>query len=142
VEAEARYCAAMSQENVEIVRRMLSAFERAGFEALGPFVHEDFEMRQLPSFPGAASYRGESAAKVMSSFSRSFEDFSIEFEEIIDAGGDQVVVSVSERGRPRGGSVELDQAFGILYRLRDRKLVRMEWFNSPEEALEAAGLSE
>ena len=36
------------------------------------------------------------------------------------------------------GSIELDQRFGILYTLRDGKIVRMEWFDSFDEALAAA----
>lgn len=57
---------------------------------------------------------------------------------MIDAAGDRVVVVFRERGRPRGGSIELDQRFGILYTLREGKVVRMEWFDSPEEVLAAA----
>jgi ketosteroid isomerase-like protein len=48
-----------------------------------------------------------------------------------------VVVAFRERGRARG-SVELEQVFGILYTLRDGRIARMQWFDSPEEALAAA----
>jgi hypothetical protein len=49
-------------------------------------------------------------------------------------------VAVRERGRPRGGTVELDQLFGIVYTLRDGKVARMEWFDSPADALKAVGI--
>jgi hypothetical protein len=37
--------------------------------------------------------------------------------------------------------VEVDRQDGLLYTLRDGELVRLDYFNSREQALEAAGLS-
>jgi ketosteroid isomerase-like protein len=68
----------------------------------------------------------------------SFEGFNGEAEQFIDAGGDRVVVAFREHGRPRGGSVDLDHRFGILYTLREGKIARMERFDSTEEALAVA----
>jgi hypothetical protein len=48
-------------------------------------------------------------------------------------------VAIRQRGRPRGATVELAERWGILYSLLDGKIVRMEWFDSFEEALAAAG---
>jgi uncharacterized protein len=128
----------MSAENIEVVRRMFEAYARGGFRAVGEFVHPDFEMSQIANHPLTGTYRGPDAAKVMSDFSASFEDFRAEPEEIIDASDDRVVVALRERGRPAGARVELDQLFGILFTLRGGKVVRMEWFDSPAEALAAA----
>jgi ketosteroid isomerase-like protein len=106
----------------------------------GPFAHPDFEMRFMASHPlGGSSYGARDAVKAMTEWEKSFEDFRSGAEEFIDAGADHVVVAFRERGRPRGGSVELDQLFGILYTLRDGKVARMEWFDNPDEALAAAG---
>jgi ketosteroid isomerase-like protein len=89
---------------------------------------------------GGRTYRAGDVWKAMLEFAESFEDFRAEAEEFIDAG-DRVVVAVRERGRARGG-VEFEHVFGILYTLRDGKVARMEWSDSPADALEAAGLEE
>ena len=120
---------------------MLDAFAQGGFTAVaaGGFSHLDFEVRFQPNHPlGGETRQTADGREAMSEFVASFDDFHAEAEEVIDAGDDRVVVALRERGRPRGGSVELDQVFGILYTLRDGKLARMEWFDSPEQALAAA----
>ena len=117
---------------------MFEAYARGGFAAVAEFTHPDFEMSFMADHPlGGRTYRAGDAGPAMLEFSESFEDFRAEAKQFIDAG-DCVVVAFHERGRPRGGSVELDQVFGILYQLRDGKIARMEWFNSAQEALAAA----
>jgi ketosteroid isomerase-like protein len=115
---------------------MFEAYAAGGFGAAGEFTHPDFEMSFMAHHPlGGRTYRSGEAGEAMLDFVESFQDFRGEAEEFIDAG-DSVVVAFRERGRARG-SVELEQVFGILYTLRDGKVARMEWFDSPEEALKA-----
>lgn len=129
----------MASADVELVRRMHEALTCGGFAAAAEFAHPDFQMRLMVSHPlGAALRDPGDATRAMAGFMESFDDFRAEAEEFVDAGDDRVVVAFRERGRPRGGSVELDQRFGILYTLRDGKIVRMEWFDSFDEALAAA----
>jgi ketosteroid isomerase-like protein len=132
----------VSQENVEIVQRVFAAYAEGGFASVAEFIHPDFEMRQMAHHFLSGTYRGTNAAKSMTDFTRHFEDFRADPEEFRDAGDDRVVVAIRERGRPRGGTVELDQLFGVVYTLRDGKIAYMEWFNSPAEALKAVGLEE
>jgi ketosteroid isomerase-like protein len=130
-------------ENVELVRRCFQAFEQGGFEASAAFVTDDFHMSQLPGWPDASSYRGpEEATKMMAEWISSFEDFRGVPEQFCDVGADRVVVAYHEWGRPRGGSAEIDQLFGILYTLREGKIASMEWFDTPDAALRAAERSE
>ena len=117
---------------------MLEAYAQGGFAAVAEFTHPDFEMSLMANHPlGGRTYRAGAAGPAMLEFAESFENFRFEAEKFIDAG-DRVVVAFHERGRARGGSVELDQVFGILYTLRDGKIARMEWFDSVDEALAAA----
>jgi uncharacterized protein len=127
----------VSAENIEVVRRTFEAYARGGFAAVAEFTHPDFEMSLMAHHPlGGRTYRAGDAGEAMLDFAGSFEDFRAEAEEFIDSG-DRVVVAFRERGRVRGG-VELEQIFGILYTLRDGKVVHMQWFDTPEEALAAA----
>jgi ketosteroid isomerase-like protein len=116
---------------------MFEAYARGGFAAVAEFTDPDFEMSFMAHHPlGGRTYGSGEAGKAMLEFSESFEDFRAEAEEFIDAG-QCVVVAFRERGRARG-SLELEQLFGILYTLREGKIARMQWFDSPEEALAAA----
>ena len=106
----------MTSANVDLVRRVFDEYARGSFAAAAEFTHPDFEMRLQTSHPLAGTLRGpRDATKAMADWMESFEGFNGEAEQFIDAGGDRVVVAFRERGRPRGGSVDLDHRFGILY---------------------------
>jgi ketosteroid isomerase-like protein len=66
---------------------------------------------------------------------------SVQPEAYIDAGGDKVVLlhRLAARGRD---DISLERHDGIVYTLRDGKIVRMDYYGSRAGALEAAGLSE
>ena len=68
-------------------------------------------------------------------------EFQIEPERFIDAGR-QVVVIETRRGRGRGSEVEVGMRSGVIWTIQEGKVVRMETDLDPDEALEAAGLSE
>ena len=99
----------MTSANVDLVRRVFDEYARGSFAAAAEFTHPDFEMRLQTSHPLAATFRGpRHATKAMADWVEWFEGFNGEAEQFIDAGGDRVVVALRERGRPRGGSVDLD----------------------------------
>jgi ketosteroid isomerase-like protein len=115
-----------SSENVEIVRRIHQAVESGGLDAGAAFVHEDFEMTQLPEQPDAASCRGwEEALRAMIGWVSSFDEFRGLPEQFTEAGTDLVVVAYHEWGKPRGGSIEIEHLYGILCTLRDGKAARI-----------------
>ena len=102
----------MTSANVDLVRRVFDEYARGSFAAAAEFTHPDFKMRLQTSHPLAGTLRGpRDATKAMADWMESFEGFNGEAEQFIDAGGDRVVVAFRERGRPRGGSIELDQRF-------------------------------
>jgi ketosteroid isomerase-like protein len=70
-----------------------------------------------------------------------FEAWNIEPEKIFESG-DQVAVFINRRLRPKGSSAEIETRGGSLLTIRDGKIVRVVWFTTRHEALEAAGLSE
>ena len=69
-----------------------------------------------------------------------FDEGIAEPEEVLESG-DQVVVVVKTRARPRGSSAEIEIRNGHLWTFRDGKVASMQVFPQPEKALEAAGLS-
>jgi hypothetical protein len=69
-----------------------------------------------------------------------WEDYSVENTELIDAG-DSVVVVFRQHGRGKGSGVEVDRDFYGVYDVRDGRIVRYRQFRSRDEAIAAAGLS-
>jgi ketosteroid isomerase-like protein len=129
----------MSQENVEIVRRALEGFV-AG-EILWETMDEEVEIHDHDILD-AGEYRGHSG------FTRWVEDWgtglpivSLELQEFIDAG-DAVVAVFLLKAKPRGSSVDVERRDGIVYRLRDAKIIRLDYYNSRRQAVEAAGLAQ
>jgi ketosteroid isomerase-like protein len=65
----------------------------------------------------------------------------VEPERFIDGGGDVVVIA-RITGKGKGSGLDIDWRQGYVWTVRDGKAVRFRWFTKPEQALEAAGLSD
>jgi ketosteroid isomerase-like protein len=133
----------MSQENVEIVRRNLEAFERRDFDlALEGW---DPGGEWIPAMAGAVEgevYRGRLALRRY--FDELFESFSevrLEDRELRDLD-DRVLALYRLRVRGQDSGVAIDQPGGTVYKLRDRMIVHGHSYLSRQQALEAAGLWE
>jgi ketosteroid isomerase-like protein len=69
-----------------------------------------------------------------------WETASFEYEEFIDAG-DSVVAILSQRMRGRTSGVELEwNSYAQIWTVQDGQIVRVEFFPTRSEALEAVGL--
>ena len=133
----------MSQENVEVVRQLVQAFNQRDLAAMTHWFAPEVEWE--PGGPAAVErglYRGRD--EVSSGFASTWETwevFQVEESEVHDLG-DSVVAGE----RPmRGGDanhLEFDQPFAIDFLLRGGKVARFRGFLSWQEALEAAGLRE
>jgi len=126
----------MSEENVELVRRIYDAWSRE--ESARDFIAEDLEYVN-PSYavePGTRRGR-----KSLATVRGTYEDFEIKVERFIDAG-DEVVVLAHFTGSGSGSGVPVAGEHGYVWTVRDGLAVRFQWFQSHREALEAAGLSE
>ena len=139
---------AMSQENVDVVRRIYEAVARRDRDSILALydanVVMDFSAGTLADhIGGTTTWVGHDGLR---SFDRelreAFESFETTYEELIDTG--EQVVSVSRyRGRGRKSGVEIDGPlqFGV-WSVRDGRVTRTVWFPSRTEALQAAGLAE
>ena len=136
----------MSEENVEIVRRLYEAVGRhdpeAVLSAYDPDVEIDFSKGPLGSLMGDKVYRGHDGIRKMVRYRyEDFENVEDDCQELIDAG-QRVISLVITRGRGRSSGIASEiRQYGV-WTFRDDKIVRIDWFYSREEALEAAGFSE
>jgi ketosteroid isomerase-like protein len=131
----------MSEENVEIVRRAVEAYEREGLDGSMRYYDPEIEWSSTDESIEPI-YRGhDGVRRFFGSFAAEFDDLRYDVEELIDAG-EQVIVTlrVGGRGKASGAPVEMPRSF--VCSLRDGRINRVRTYRERAEALEAAGLSE
>lgn len=127
----------MSEENVELVRRGIASVD-AFWAMLDEYVVWD--LRGLPTFDLEGIYVGRDAVIAASRhYWGTWAEYSLEAEEIIDAGA-SVVVAVRERMRGRGSGVELDRRWAQTWTFHRGRVIRWELFPDKAEALAAIGI--
>jgi ketosteroid isomerase-like protein len=134
----------MSQENVEVVRRMLQAFADGGLDAMAEFWDADIDWRAAE---GAIDDVGEmhgpvAVRRYVQDWIDTFDDARLVVEELRDVGDDRVLAIQRGKGRAKLSGVELDLRYAVVYTVRGGKVVRVREYLSVEQALEAAGLRE
>ena len=134
----------MSQENVEVVRKVIEAFNRGDLDAWLVYWTDDIDLRVAPGLPDDhGPINGKDALRAfLQGWLDTFDEFRIEPIELIDAGKDNVVVFMRLSGRAKLSGVETDLTYAELDTFRDGKIARARQYWTRDEALEAAGLSE
>jgi ketosteroid isomerase-like protein len=133
----------MSEENVEVVRRALEAFNRGDLQAALAYLHPDGEVADDPRVPGGGTtHRGNTEVeRYLKSLSRYWESVRYVPERFVDRGDDVLVLTRMTTHTRRGGP-EIERQLDLMVTLRERRIFRVRTFSSRKEALEAAGLSE
>ena len=132
----------MSQENVEIVRASYQAFNAGDMAGSVAAVDSGVEVfdHDIPDAP--ESYRGlDGLARWGADWEASWASWRWEPEEFIDAG-DRVVAVLRVHAKGRESGVDVERLDGAVWTFRDGKCIRLDYYGSEAEALEAAGLRE
>ena len=130
----------MSQENVEVVRRMQEA---VGTEAALDYFDPEVVVINSPNSPETAPYVGHAGLVAWVRHVRAaVGDFWAETEETIDIDDNRVLVVAAVRGEGRASGLPVDMALPTVYTLRDGRIVRVQAYDTKAQALEAVGLSE
>ena len=130
----------MSQENVEVIRRM---YERWLQDDASVFEAFDAEIELHPD-PAAdwvgvnEVYRGHDGLRsYMAHVYDAFEDYRPEVEELLDLG-DQVITLAIEHGRGRGSGAAVEaRKTAHVWTMRAGKAIRLDLYLDREEALKA-----
>ena len=136
----------MSRENVELVRRVYEAVGRNDgatvLELYAPDVEWDFSRSPIAAALEHKVYRGhEGLRRWWHEWREAWDSYEDCYLELIDAG-DQVISVVASRGQGRASGIEVEYKQHGVWTIRLGKVLRVAWFESREEALEAAGLRE
>jgi ketosteroid isomerase-like protein len=132
----------MSQENVEVVRRSIEAFNRRDVKAWLALYQSDAEIDYSRSRgPFKDLYRGHQELEAFwDMFWSMFEEIRLEAHGFTQAGSDVVVPNtVHFRGRD---GIEVIGRNALVFTVENGKITCFRLFQERAEALEAVGLRE
>ena len=135
----------MSQENVEIVRQVYAAAAQHDTAHVLDFY--DPEIKWDISHAPARGLMGEphvfNGHEGLRTFFRhwyeAWKHVEPDLEALID-GGEQIISIETTRGRGRTSGAVVELPHAAVWTFREGKIVKVVWFGSRAEALEAAGL--
>jgi ketosteroid isomerase-like protein len=136
----------MSEENVELATRWYEPWATSKSELLtdmpriSEFCHPEVEWSHREE--GWVHRGREGVREALETWLESFAEYRYEVQEMIDCGGDEVLVVGVEVGRGAISGVEVRSVSYELLTIREGKIVRFREFHEESDALEAAGLSE
>jgi ketosteroid isomerase-like protein len=135
----------MSQQNVDVVRRVSDAYNRRDVEAMLNELHPEIEWQpwlQVQLGGGATVYRGHQGVREgIRDGEDAFSDVQADLSEVRDLGERAVAIGhLRGRGKESGALTESELAWIVEF--KSGKVIRVREYLDPKEALEAAGLSE
>ena len=131
----------MSQQNVDIVRAAIDAYNRGEWESLLNDADPGFELDlSRAAGPLHGVYGLDQIRRFWSEFADSWESVRIEPHEFIEAGAD-VVVPWTLHVTGRDG-IEVQARVTWIWTIRDGAVERLCMYQERQDALEAVGLSE
>ena len=122
----------MSQENVDIVRRVYDAVQTSDsatvFALYDPEVEWDWSRHPISSMIGGSVYRGhEGLRDFFRDLREVWEETEWSVKEMLD-GGDHVVVLVDQRTRGRTSGVQVIASAVSVWTVQAGRIVRVVWF--------------
>jgi ketosteroid isomerase-like protein len=139
--APARYCAPVSAENLELVRRLYRAMNNRDVAGAAQLIHPEAEWI-------SDARTGERPVRSRDMIVGYFTDMADSFEQLLAeidgiwAQDDQVLAFVHLVGRGLRSGADVDIRIAHLVTLRDGLVVRGEAYGNRDEALAAAGVVE
>jgi ketosteroid isomerase-like protein len=132
----------MSQENVEIVRRIYEGWASGDLSVGVDYLDRHLVFIVSPDFPAFGVFVGlEGTRDFMRDFLEQWEQATFEAKHL-EAVGDTVLAHVVQHSKGKASGIEGDLRYFMLFTFRGKKIVRIESVMDEREALEAVGLSE
>ena len=130
----------MSRENVEVVRQFMESFLKTGEPNLSVLdTRIEIHDHELPD--SVIHHGHDGFLRSIHDWESAWETYSFDLEEFVDAG-ERVVAVLHTTAVGKTSGVELDRRDAQVFELRDGRVVRLDYFSTKADALEAVGLSE
>jgi ketosteroid isomerase-like protein len=129
----------MSEENVQIARQMIDAWNRGEIDEWTSVLHEDVIWVPLAENPQTEPIRGNEAVRTfVLDWVEPWDEYTAEIFRIVDRE-DWVVVGAHHHARHESGA-EVSMDMYVAAAVRDGKGVEFRWFTNETDALRAAGI--
>jgi ketosteroid isomerase-like protein len=128
----------VSEENVEIVRRIWEADRRRDLDAVYATYAPDVVWEDNSGLWGdwGVARGPDGIQEAWRRWHQAFEGVEFDWEEA-SHDGDHVVVTYRTRGRGRASGLEIDSTLTLVWTLRDGKVVHIRAYTDRDEALGA-----
>jgi ketosteroid isomerase-like protein len=137
---------AMSQENLDLVKRVMAAVNvrpRPDFKTINALVSPDHVFIPVDADKLDGQERiGSEGYRAWLQESGGTMPWRAELEGAVDLGPDRVLAVQTVHFHGATSGIDLDERMWLVFRVSKGKIARTDAFLDPEEALEAAGLSE
>lgn len=132
----------MSEENVEIIKRGMDAFNRGDLDAVLEQVSPEIEFKSYLLGMEGEFPKGHAGIRWWwDRIRETFPDLRYEIQETRDLG-ETVIVKFRNTGSGATSGAPIELTLWSVFSLRDGKVIGWESFRTEAEALDAAGLSE
>jgi ketosteroid isomerase-like protein len=147
----------MSQEDVEIVQRLLGPFKQGDIVPLfcdegiwasitaasAPFFTPDFECVFVRDDVGRAAYSGLGGLRAAwLDWLLPWESYHPGVEDVMGVGEGRVLVLTRDHARPKGADAEVYFVGAPIWTVRNGKVARIEFYWNRDEGLAAAGIAD
>jgi ketosteroid isomerase-like protein len=134
----------MSRENVEVVRQLIEAARPDADEAAIESILALWDPScELNAGVEPQTYRGhDGIRRYVSDMADAWKEWRNEIDEILEAGPETVVATFRCRLVGKDSGVPLEARLAAVCVLSEGKLLRLDYYPSRAEALEAVGLGQ
>ena len=125
----------MSQENTEIARRWILAFDN-DTDTFRQLTHPEIEWMPFED-NHTPSYGLDGAMRIRNAWLDAWDEHRVDVEETLEGGGGDVVATTHLIGRGRGSGVEVDVRLYVQVRVRDGRVAYVYEHEDRADALKA-----
>ena len=120
-----------------IIEELLRLWEADRLDEAGHLFHPEIEWLEPPETIGRNVVTGEDAVRAsLANWNDQFDSLRVETIELREEG-DRVFHAMNQFARGRGSEVEIEEELYMVWWFRDGKAVRMEMYNTREQAEDA-----
>ena len=131
----------MSQENLEVIRNYVKAWNAGNMEGVRELYDPDAVMEAMPDWPEQGPFVGRDAViQELNQVRDAFDRDSVEFLSDPVAVGDRVIARTGWHGSGRGP--QSDMEWTTVSTIRDGRILKVQYFWDHAKARQAAGLRE
>ena len=123
--------------NAAVVEELTRLWEADRLDEAGSLFHPEIDWSEPPETIGRNVVSGEEAVRAsLANWGDQFDSLRIETIELREEG-DRVLHAMNQFARARGSEIEIPAELYMVWWFRDGKAIRMEMYNTRDQAEEA-----